>query len=149
MSVCLDPQDADDLFVLDRQPEAFLDRQRQRTQRTGDVFDGGVEVADVVFVIAVEAGDERLPWLQRNHQRGREADVELGRQIGILRHFDVADLHLPAQFEFDADQVAFHAVAWSGRFGPENYHPRRIVAVDRLNKGIVIQYTQLSRGATA
>ena len=50
LGVGFDPQDADDLFVLDRQPEALLDRQRQRTQRAGDVVDGGVEVADVVFV---------------------------------------------------------------------------------------------------
>ena len=49
LGVGFDPQDADDLPVLDRQPEAFLDRQRQLAQRAGDVVDGRVEVADVVL----------------------------------------------------------------------------------------------------
>ena len=57
--VGFDPQDADDLPVLDRQPEAFFNWQRELAQGTRDVGGGRVEEADVVFGVAVEAGDER------------------------------------------------------------------------------------------
>ena len=57
--VGLDAQNADDLPVLDRQPEAFLDRQRELAEETRDVGGGRVKEADVVFGVAVEAGNER------------------------------------------------------------------------------------------